>query len=200
MGGDFRSGGSLVALPIDRAAHDLAQALVRDAEDGALPHCWVAVERRLHLRAVDVFTATNDKVLEAVQDVDHAALYFGDVAGVKEALLVDCFRRVLRPVVVAPHVHGGPDAKLTTLSVLDPLFRVRILHLDFHEQRDGLAATGGMLHVVHALVEADHVGLGKTVALRGTGLARLLVHLRHLRRRHRGATCGHVLDGLDGLR
>src|SRR5439155_26530430 len=90
-----------VAIDDDEGDPDLAPAIVRDADDGAVPHGPVLVEDGLDLGRIDVLAARDEHVLEAALDPVAAVLsHLRDVAGAQPAVGGEGLprRRLVSPV------------------------------------------------------------------------------------------------------
>ena len=97
----------------DDRPHLLAQDRMGNADDGAVGHRRVLVERGLDLDAVDVLSSADDHVLRPVDDVDEPLLIdAGHVAGVEPAP-GERGRRVLGLVPVPPDHVRALDPQLT---------------------------------------------------------------------------------------
>src|SRR5215469_17797062 len=83
-----------------------------DSEDGGLRNFGMLIENRFDFTAVNVFSAGDDHVLQAVQDVKVALrILISDVAGTEHSIS-ECHRVLLRVIQITAHNVGTADDEL----------------------------------------------------------------------------------------
>jgi hypothetical protein len=164
----------------DEGHADLAHALVGHADHGRGGDLGMLEELALDLGRIDVESAHDEHVLDAVRDLQIALLVHDpDVAGVEPALGIDRPRGLLRILEIAPHhvVSAHPDlAGLAARDLAAGL--VDADHLGVRER-----ATIGVrdrLGIVSELAGGDRAAaLGQTVGLDHVFEAELVAHAAH---------------------
>src|SRR5277367_2169237 len=82
------------------------------------------INDRFNLTGVDIFTAGNDHVFHAVQNVEKPfGILIADVAGAKPDI-TKCERTVLGIIPVTSHDIGSPSGQFTSRSSFDLLSRL----------------------------------------------------------------------------
>ena len=155
--------------------HRLAPALVRDRDDGRLGDRRMAVQRLLHLGAVDVLAARHDHVLRAVDEE-------------QEALLVEVAQ-------VPGHVPAVAQRRLR-LRGLVPVAGGDVLAPDLH-----LADLAGRARLAGHRVDRPHLDADRALPAgqRARAVQEILLagHERHDRRRLRRAVDVHEVRGRE---
>ena len=190
-GDDLVGVDGLARLRSHDGVHGLDPLGVRDAEDGDLGNLRVGGDDALDLGAVDVLAATDDHVLDPVEDIDEALVVgAAEVAGAQPAVLGDRFRRGLGLAEVALHRLLGAEPHLTRLTRRDILPGVGVddAHL---RALDGLARGGEPLGVGFVAVRGraergdDATELGHAIDLRELQIRPCVEGLAQERQRHR---------------
>ena len=178
----------------DDGSHRFAEALVGNAEDGALGHAGMLVQDRLDFLAADVLAAPEDHVLRPVRDENEVFLvHVADVAGAHPSVH-QRLRRLLGPVPVAFEIHRAPDAQLAGFAPRD-LVAVIVDDLDLDEGHRGAAAAAGALDQGgSADGRREPLGFGHAPARAGGSGADLLVDVSRLFGRHGRAAASGALQ------
>ena len=140
--------------------HDIERDLltgigIRQADDRAFQHVRMLGHRGLDLVGIDVEARDEDHVLLAVDDAQIAVVvHRADVAGAEESVRRHDFRRLVRTLPVAGHIHRRADRDLAGVAVLH-LIAVVVEDLDL-DAGHGQADRAGEFLAVGAV--AGHAG------------------------------------------
>ena len=168
----------VAALELDDGGSDLAEALVRQADDRHVLDRLVVMEKVLHLHRIDVLATADDDVLLAVDQVDEAFFILARHVAGEQPAVFEHSGGGFRIAVVALHDPGSLDGQLADLArgdrvagladylglplvagLADGAHFVDVLHPQMHAARAdrfGEAVVGVVLMVGKALQPAVH--------------------------------------------
>src|SRR5262245_10070572 len=150
--------------------HDFAPLLIGYSEDRHFTNRGKLVNNRFDLTGVDVFSARNDHVLQAVQDVEiPVRILIADVTGTKHPILdilaiLECSCRFFRLIPVTARDISAPGHQFTMLS--DSNFLPRLV--DYPHVDPGTSPPTRhepVLRVFMVLQTSEKARFGQTVAL-----------------------------------